>query len=136
MTGVLIGVGGCAMRQRLQRFFPIFLIALTVQIFVPIGSVLAAAIAAADQAWSAEICHHNSDSRPPHGDDGSGGCDVSCPLCYAAAQADAWGNPPRWMLVAEQRNICTSVRWSEQVSSGLASHHETHGQARAPPAAA
>ncbi len=41
------------MRRRLRKFFPIVLIALTVQIFAPIGACWAASIAASDPAQAA-----------------------------------------------------------------------------------
>jgi hypothetical protein len=45
------------MRARLQKYLPIFLIALLVQILAPIGVCWAAAIAASDPLGTAEICH-------------------------------------------------------------------------------
>ena len=51
------------MRRRLRKFFPIVLIALTVQIFAPIGACWAASIAASDPLHAAIICHGDTAIR-------------------------------------------------------------------------
>src|SRR5579871_6049601 len=81
------------MRQRFQKYLPIVLIALMVQIFAPIGACWAAAIAASDPLAAAEICH-NSASAPaqqdnqttPHSQHG-GACAICC-LAGAGASID------------------------------------------------
>src|SRR3954468_17197174 len=52
------------MRRRLQKFLPIVLVALLVQIFAPIGATWAASIAASDPLSAAVICHSNAASTP------------------------------------------------------------------------
>ena len=121
------------MRQRLLKFLPVFLVALAVQVLAPISAAFAIAVAASDPAWSADICHHDSDFPPSQGSDGNSGCDGGCPLCYAAAQADAWLNLPQLTSVALPQGVRSSVDWSEQVPGGVASRPGSNRQARAPP---
>jgi hypothetical protein len=125
-------VGGL-MRQRLRKFLPVFLVALALQVLAPISAAFAIAVATSDPAWSAEICHHDSDSPSSQGGDGNSGCEGGCPLCYAAAQADAWLNVPQLTAVAVPQGICTSVDWSKQAPGGIASRPGSNRQARAPP---
>src|SRR5260370_3862461 len=50
------------MRQRLRKYLPIVLMALTVQILAPIATFWAAAIAVSDPLHAAFICHDNGAS--------------------------------------------------------------------------
>ena len=72
------------MRQRLQKFLPIVLIALMVQVLAPIGATWAAAMAADDPVGAAQICHSGpiaplqSDQSGGHRDHG-GACEPGTP---------------------------------------------------------
>ena len=52
------------MRRRLQKYLPIILIALMVQILAPVVACWAAAVAASDPLNTAQICHDNVSSAP------------------------------------------------------------------------
>ena len=58
------------MRRRLQKFLPIVLIALVVQILAPIAACWATGMAASDPLQAAFICHDNAASLPAQGDQG------------------------------------------------------------------
>ena len=59
------------MRRQFQKFLPIVLIALAVQILAPIAASWAAAIASFDPLQAAEICHSlpKSSGQPDPGGD-------------------------------------------------------------------
>jgi len=57
------------MRRRLQRFFPIVLIALMVQIFAPVAACWPAAIAVSHPLGAAAICHGSGGATTDQGGD-------------------------------------------------------------------
>ena len=81
------------MRRRFQRFLPIVLIALVVQVLAPIGACWAAAIAASGPLGSAVICHDSAAASGRPGDQGgdhrahNGACAICC-ICMAGAAID------------------------------------------------
>lgn len=123
------------MRRRLQKYLPIVLIALMVQIFAPIGACWAAAIAASDPLATAEICH---DSRTAgqasdqttggeHRDHG-GACAICC-LASAGASIDT----PTLAAVAHPHREIARVVWHEQAADLAIFRAGSNAQARAPP---
>src|SRR5882762_8190588 len=81
------------MRRRLRNFFPIVLIALTVQMFAPIGACWAASIAASDPLHAAIICHGNTASVPNPSDQtgqppAHDGCCSVCSVVHTGAPVD------------------------------------------------
>jgi hypothetical protein len=120
------------MQRRLQKFLPIVLIALMVQILAPIGACWAAAIAASDPL-QAEICH--TDLGQGSSSDQSGqhhAHDGACAIC-CAAQASAALDAPRIATVAAPLRAVALVVWCDRASDPFRSRIGSNAQARAPP---
>jgi hypothetical protein len=80
----------------LKKYFPIFMIALMVQIFAPIGASLAVAIAASDPLAAAEICQDHLSSIPLSDDQGNRPQthDANCVMCGVFGASAAPANTP------------------------------------------
>jgi Protein of unknown function (DUF2946) len=122
------------MRRRLEKFLPIVLIALLVQILAPIGSCWAAAIAASDPLPSAEICHTDSGQGPGAGDQGGPhrAHDGACAIC-CAAQAGAALDTPQIAAIAEPYRVTALVVWRDAATDLVRTRTGSNAQARAPP---
>lgn len=122
------------MRRRLQKFLPIFLIALAVQILAPIAAGWTAALAISDPLAAAEICHSNSAALPESGDQGAdhrahdGLCSVCC-----AAQASASLDTPQAVAVAIPFRRPVRVVWRDSAREHVSVRAGSNAQARAPP---
>jgi hypothetical protein len=121
------------MRRRLERFLPIVLLAVLVQIFAPIGATWAASIAASDPLRAAAICHGNAASAPDQSDPSGQpraheGCCSVCNIVQSGAPVDA----PR-LAAAEPTRAVVRVIWPDAVRGLLGSRAGFHAQARAPP---
>jgi len=119
------------MRQRLQAFLPIVLIALMVQILAPIGVAWAAAAVASDPLAGAEICHNRADSPSPNDPHGARDHEA-CALCCAAAPA-AFDTPGATAVAAPLRTQ-TGVVWSARIARSSVARSVSNTQARGPPA--
>jgi hypothetical protein len=120
------------MRRRLWRFFPIVLIALTVQILAPIGACFAASIAASDPLHASAICSGVASAAGQA--DQTGGHrahDGSCSLC-CAAHASAPVDTPQ-TAVKTPYGDPGRVVWLDHAPDLLGSRTGSHAQARAPP---
>jgi len=123
------------MRQRLQRYIPIFLVALMVQVFAPVAACWAAAIAASDPLRIAEICHDNAsvaadqqgDRNGPHSEHGGG-----CSICCLASANGSIDTPSPVALGVPHREIAR-VAWHEQAADLSAFRVGSNARARAPP---
>ena len=120
------------MQRRLEKFLPIVLIALMVQILAPIGACWAAAIAASDPL-QAEICHTDL------GQGSSGGQgsphqahDGACAIC-CAAQASVTLDTPQTATVVAPNRYSLAVAWHDDAPALSATDIRFHAQARAPP---
>jgi hypothetical protein len=124
----------CAMRRRFQKFLPIVLIALVVQVLAPVGATLAVAIAAADPLHAAPICHGGQTLPASQGDQGGGGRahDGVCSFC-CAAQASASLDTPAVASITVPIRVIAGVIWRDEAPDVLAAHAGFHAQARAPP---
>jgi hypothetical protein len=122
------------MRRRRQRFIPIFLIALVVQILAPIAASWAAAIAASDPLGVAEICHANPGGPAVPGDPGADhrAGDGFCLIC-SAAQAGAALDAPQLMAVAIPHREPDPALWPDGAMEFFATRVSSTAQARAPP---
>jgi hypothetical protein len=124
------------MRRRFQKFLPIVLIALTVQILAPIAACWATAIAASDPLDSAVICHDSAAASRQQGDQGGehrthdGACGLCCVL-HASASADT----PRAAAFTTPYREVERVVWRQEVLDLSASRTGSNSQARAPPPA-
>lgn len=122
------------MRRRYQKYLPIVLIALMVQILAPIGACWAAAIAASDPLSAAEICHDTASAPGQQGDqsgqhsDHGGACAVCC-LAGVTASIDT----PKVEALAVPYRETARVAWHEQTSYVSGSRTGSNAQARAPP---
>jgi len=122
------------MRRGLQKYLPIVLLALMVQILAPMAAVWAAAIAGSDPLGSAEICHSlpAPDSGPGDQDFDHRARDGACLVC-CVAQAGSTLNAPQTVVVAMPLRAVAQVDWQEQISRQARSPMGAHAQARAPP---
>lgn len=123
------------MRRRFQRYLPIVLIALMVQIFAPIGACWAAAVAVSDPLATAEICHDSGTAAGQTGDQSGGehrehgsACAICC-LASAGASIDA----PTLAAVSHPYRATARVIWHEQAADLAAFRTGSNAQARAPP---
>lgn len=123
------------MRRRLQKYLPIVLIALMVQVFAPVAACWAAAIAASDPLRIAEICHDSAsaaagqqgDQNGPHSEHG-GGCSICC-----LASANASIDTPRPLVLGAPYREIARVAWHEQAVDLSAFRVGSNAQARGPP---
>jgi len=123
------------MRRRTQKFLPIVLIALMLQIFAPIGACWAAVIAASDPLSAAEICHDAAAPNPgqpndrngQHSDHG-GACAICC-LASVSASVDT----PKVDAFAVPYRETAPIAWRLQVTDFSGARANSSAQARAPP---
>jgi Protein of unknown function (DUF2946) len=122
------------MRQRLQRFFPIVLIALVVQILAPIGACWAAAFAASDPLRAIEICHSDPASTSERADQGSShrDHDGACAIC-CVTQANASFDSPQPVAIAIPYRDVARVVWRDCAPYLSRAPPGSNAQARAPP---
>jgi len=123
------------MRRRLQKYLPIILIALMVQILAPVVACWAAAVAASDPLNTAQICHDNVSGVPGQtGDQGGdpraheGACAICC-----VAQASASLDAPQAIAAAAPHRTGAPVVWQDQASGLARPSVGSNAQARAPP---
>jgi hypothetical protein len=123
------------MRQRLQGFFPILLIALMVQIFAPIGATRTAAAVASDPLRLVEICHGGSGGPPSEDDRDRQHLHDSCVLC-CVAQAAASLDAPRVTIVTAPDREVRRIVWHASALRLTLPRIGSNAKARAPPSAA
>jgi hypothetical protein len=122
------------MRRRLQRFLPIVLIALVMQILAPIAACWASDITVTDPLQSAGICHSEATTgsgdqdRVPYAHDGV------CAICviHAGAAVDA-PKPVALIFLAGQFR---PIRWTDAGLTFAPSRIGSNTQARGPPQSA
>jgi hypothetical protein len=135
IPGDYVGAGGLKlMRRRLQKYLPIVLIALMVQILAPIAASWAAAMVAADPLGATEICHSLPASNSARGDQGADrhAHDGACPICCVVQAASAL-DTPQAVVVAMPYRAAARVIWRDQASELARSPVGSNTQARAPP---
>lgn len=122
------------MRARLNRYLPIFLFALLVQIVAPISVYRAAAVAATDPLSFAEICLSGGATADQSTDQGDqhnphhNGCSLCC-LAGASGSIDT----PRLAALAAPSRVSTRVAWHDQTRDASIFRVGANAQARAPP---
>ena len=121
------------MRARLQKYLPIVLIALAMQVLAPVAACWAAGAALADPLQNAAICH---DAGPAGSglDDRSGAPAAhagTCSIC-ALAQASASLDAPQAIFATPLR-FAAPVVWHATTVSVVVSHRGSNAKARAPP---
>jgi hypothetical protein len=121
------------MHRRFQKFLPIVLIALVVQILAPIGATWMVAVAAADPLGAATICH--SDPAAPAQNDQGGSHrshDGACAVC-CAAQVGASVDTPKTEAVAAPYRVVARVIWRDEALDVVPDRPGSNAQARGPP---
>jgi hypothetical protein len=123
------------MRRRYQRFLPIVLIALMVQVFAPVAACWAAAVAASDPLGAAEICHDTSSGTAGQPGDQNGqhrehrgACSICC-LASPSASVDT----PRIEALAAPYREPARMAWLDRAPEFAGSRIGSNAQARAPP---
>ena len=121
------------MRARLQKYLPIVLIALAMQVLAPIAACWAAGAALADPLQTAAICH---DAGPAGAglDDRSGvptGHAGACSIC-CLAQASASLDAPQAIFATPFR-FAVAVVWRTPTAPVIVAHRGSNANARAPP---
>ena len=122
------------MRERFQKFLPIILIALVVQILAPVGATFAAAIAASDPLGAAPICHGSQEGVPAHDNPNGRAHDGACSVC-CAAQAGASLDTPKAATSAAPARVAARIIWRADAHDLPPARAGSHAQARAPPQA-
>ncbi|MDH2342109.1 DUF2946 family protein [Bradyrhizobium sp. SSUT18] len=121
------------MRARLQKFLPLVLLALVLQVLAPIAACLAAGQAVANPLSAAVICHSPSEQGGLNDQNGApaahGG---ACALCCLAQVGASLDSPPQAALPIPFRHA-ERVVWHAAEASTVAVHKGTNAQARAPP---
>jgi len=120
------------MRRRRQKYLPIVLVALTVQILAPVAASWAATMVASDPFGAAVICHSLPASDPAQDDQSADhrAHDGVCPIC-SAVSLDA----PQAAFVAMPYRALARVVWHEAATHLATSRIGSNSQARAPPQA-
>ena len=126
------------MRARLQKYLPIFMIALMVQILAPIAACWAAGVVASDPLAGAAICHDSSAAAPDNDSptDQGGGLHIHDGLCCLACGSHVGASldtPPQPSIGVPYR--CSKrVVWYKFAPEPLGARSGVLAQARAPPA--
>ena len=122
------------MRRRLQKYLPIVLIALMMQVLAPVAACWAAAIATSDPLRIAEICHDSSIAVDQQGDQSGqhrehgGTCSICC-----LASANASIDTPKIEAFANPYGESAQVVWRDHVPDRSGSRIGSNAQARGPP---
>lgn len=125
-------VGSRHMRQRLQKFLPIVLIALMVQILAPISACWAAAAAASDPLQGIEICHSDAASGQADQSDSHHAHDGACAICCVTQANASFDTPQAISIVTPYRGVACVV-WHDHATGWSQSRFHSNPQARAPP---
>jgi hypothetical protein len=105
-------------RRRLQKFLPIVLIAVLVQIFAPIGAT-----------WAA-ICHGDA-ATVPNDQSGQPRAHDCCSVCNVVHTGGPVGAPQATGVTPWRHAV--RVTWVDMAPDLFGSRAGSHAQARAPP---
>jgi len=121
------------MLARLQKFLPLVLLALAMQVLAPIAACLAAGQAVADPLSAAVICHSASEQGGQSDRTGAPTAHgAACALC-CLAQANASLDSPPQIALAIPFRLAERVVWHAADLSAVAVYRGSSAQARAPP---
>jgi DUF2946 family protein len=121
------------MRTRLQKFLPLVLLALAMQVLAPIAACWSAGLAAAGPLQNAVICH-SADASGAGADNQTGAPGAhagSCLIC-CLAQASATLDSPQATFSTPFR-VAERVVWHDADAAIVTSRGGSNAQARAPP---
>ncbi|MEZ2142132.1 DUF2946 domain-containing protein [Bradyrhizobium sp. DN5] len=121
------------MRARLQKFLPLVLLALAMQVLAPIAACLAAGQAVADPLSAGVICHSGGEQGGLNDQTGDPTAHAgSCALCCLGQAGASLDSPPQVALAAPVR-FAERVVWCGADASTVSVHRGSSAQARAPP---
>jgi len=121
------------MRSRLQKFLPLVLLALAMQVLAPIAACLAAGQAVADPLSAAVICHSASEQGGLNDQTGTPTAHgAACALCCLAQANASLDSPPHVALAIPFRHA-ERVVWRTADASTVPAQRGSNAQARAPP---
>ncbi|TCU76992.1 hypothetical protein EDE08_102535 [Bradyrhizobium sp. R2.2-H] len=121
------------MRARLQKFLPIVLLALVMQVLAPIAACWAAGQAMADPLSAAVICHSASEQGGPNDPTRTPTAHAgACALC-CLAQANATLDSPPQVALATPFRRAERVVWLAADVPAIPVYKGSSAQARAPP---
>ena len=121
------------MRSRLQKFLPLVLLALAMQVLAPIAACLAAGQAVADPLSAAVICHSASEQGGLNDQTGTPTAHgAACALCCLAQANASLDSPPHVALAIPFRHA-ERVVWRTADAPAFSVHKGSNAQARAPP---
>lgn len=121
------------MRARLQKFLPLVLLALAMQVLAPIAACWATGFAAADPLSAGVICHSASDQGGLNDQTGSPAAHAgACALCCLAQANAPLGSSTHAALSIPFRHA-EPVVWHPSDGFAVAPHEGSSAQARAPP---
>jgi hypothetical protein len=121
------------MRARLQKFLPLVLLALVMQVLAPIAACLAAGQTVADPLSAAVICHSTSEQGGLNDPAGTPVAHAgACALCCLAQANASLDSAPQPALSVPFRHA-ERVVWHAADGIAVATHRGTNAQARAPP---
>ncbi|WP_426615902.1 DUF2946 family protein [Bradyrhizobium sp. McL0616] len=120
------------MRARLQKFLPVVLLALAMQVLAPIAACWAAGQAVADPLSAAVICHSVSEQGGAN-DQGTPTAHAgACALCCLTQANASFDSPPHAALSIQFRHA-ERVVWHDADASVVVTHKGSSAQARGPP---
>ena len=122
------------MRARLQKFLPIVLLALAMQVLAPIAACWAAGQAVADPLGTGVICHSVSEQGGPNDQGTPTAHSGACALCCLAQASTSLDSPPQATLSIPFRHA-ERVVWHAADTSIFIFRGGSNAQARAPPQA-
>lgn len=124
------------MRARLQKFLPLVLLALAMQVLAPIAACWSAGQAVAavvDPLSAAVICHSAGEQGGLNDQTGTPTAHgAACALCCLAQAGASLDSPPRVALAIPLRHA-ERVSWHAAEVILVAAHKGSNAQARAPP---
>ena len=121
------------MRAGLQKFLPVVLLALVMQVLAPIAACWAAGQAVADPLAAGLICHSVSEQGSPNDQNGSPTAHAgACALCCLAQANASFDSPPQAVLSIPVRHA-ERVVWHVADVSVDAARKGSSAQARGPP---
>lgn len=121
------------MRARLQKFLPLVLLALAMQVLAPIAACWATGLAIADPLSAGVICHSASEQGGLNDQNGAPTAHAgACALC-CLAQANASLDSPTPAALSIPVRHAERVVWHPADASAIAAPTGSGAQARAPP---
>lgn len=121
------------MRARLQKFLPLVLLALAMQVFAPIAACWSVGQPVADPLSAAVICHSTGEQGGLNDQTGTPAAHgAACALCCLAQAGASLDSPPQLALSIPFRHA-ERISWRAAEVPPVAAHQGSHAQARAPP---